>query len=175
MPNCTLFIEVYGSLSYNNVHTCFLSLSEGTITFPKKTCSVLDNCIINRDSLETSNTAMNTTQFVIITCGMKVKNLESIQKFFTWIVNAFFFLSYPDPWYLNIAGVKRYYCTWSHSVRCSTPQDEWSARTTDHYFPKHNTHRRDAPVPAAEFEPAIPSRKRPQAYVLDCAATGIGC
>jgi len=38
----------------------------------------------------------------------------------------------------------------------------------------HSTHKREIFIPPARFEPAIPASERPQAHVLDRAATGIG-
>ena len=55
-----------------------------------------------------------------------------------------------------------------------TPLDEWSARRTDFYLTKHNTHNRQTSMPPVGFEPTISTGERPQTYVLDRAATGTG-
>ena len=58
-----------------------------------------------------------------------------------------------------------------HLVR--TPLDEWSARRTDLYLTTHDTHKRQASMPPAEFEPAIPGTERSHTNALDRAANGI--
>ena len=54
----------------------------------------------------------------------------------------------------------------SHSVIQTTlgltPLNEWSARRRDLYLTTHNNHKWQTSIPTAEFEPAIPSSKRPQ-------------
>ena len=55
-----------------------------------------------------------------------------------------------------------------------TPLDEWSSRRRDLYLTTHNTNKRHTNIRPAGFEPAIPASERPQTYVLDRAATGIG-
>jgi len=55
-----------------------------------------------------------------------------------------------------------------------TPPDEGSARRIYLYLTTHNTHKRQTSMSPAGFEPAIPASKRPQTYVLNRAATGIG-
>jgi len=64
----------------------------------------------------------------------------------------------------------------SHSRQTTlrTPLDEWSATRKHLYLTTHNTHKTQTSTPPAGFEPAIPGRERPQTYVFDCAATGIG-
>jgi len=52
--------------------------------------------------------------------------------------------------------------------------DELSVRRRDLYLTTHNTHKRQASVPPAGFEPTIPASERPQTRALDRAATGIG-
>ena len=55
-----------------------------------------------------------------------------------------------------------------------TPLDEWPARRKDIYMTAHNTHNRQTSMPPMGFEPTISVDERPQTYVLDRAATGIG-
>ena len=68
--------------------------------------------------------------------------------------------------------------SWSHSVRHTTlgrtPLDEWPARRSDLYLTTHNSHKRQASMPPAGFEPAILGSERPQTHTLDHVATGIG-
>jgi hypothetical protein len=52
--------------------------------------------------------------------------------------------------------------------------DEWSARCRDVCLTTHNTHKRQASIPSAGLEPAIPATEWPQTHALDHAATGIG-
>ena len=61
-----------------------------------------------------------------------------------------------------------------HTTSGRTPLDEWSARRNDLYLITHNTQKRQTSMPAAGFEPAIPTSERPQTHALDRAATGIG-
>jgi hypothetical protein len=42
------------------------------------------------------------------------------------------------------------------------------------FYPSCTTHTAQTSMPPAGFEPAIPAGKRPQTYVLDHTATGIG-
>ena len=53
-----------------------------------------------------------------------------------------------------------------------TPLDKWSARRRDLYLT--NTQRpQQTSVPPVGFEPTVSAHVRPQAYALDCTATGI--
>ena len=58
----------------------------------------------------------------------------------------------------------------SHSVRHATlgrtPLDEWSAPRRDLYLKTHNTHKRQTYMPPVGFEPAIPTRERPQTRAM---------
>jgi len=56
-----------------------------------------------------------------------------------------------------------------------TPLHLGSARRRDLYLTTHKIHKKQASMPQAGFEPAILASKCPQNYVLDGAATGIGC
>jgi len=51
---------------------------------------------------------------------------------------------------------------------------QWSARRRDLYLTTHNILKGETFMTPAGFEPAIPVSRRPQAHVLDRAATGIG-
>jgi len=54
--------------------------------------------------------------------------------------------------------------SWSHSDTqhsLVTLLDEWSAQRRDLYLTTHNTQKRQTSMPPAEFEPTIPSSKRP--------------
>jgi hypothetical protein len=66
----------------------------------------------------------------------------------------------------------------SHSVTHFTlgkiRPDKWSACRWDLYLTTHNIQKRQISMPPARFEPAIPASERPQARVLDRAATGTG-
>ena len=55
----------------------------------------------------------------------------------------------------------------------TTTVDEGSARRRNLYLTKHNIHRTQTFMSSAGFEPAIPTSERPQAYVLERAATEI--
>jgi hypothetical protein len=70
------------------------------------------------------------------------------------------------------------HCHFSHSFRHITlgtsPLDERSARRRIICMTTHNTNKRQISVSPAGFETAIPASERPQAHVLDRAATGIG-
>jgi hypothetical protein len=65
----------------------------------------------------------------------------------------------------------------SHTIRHTpgrSPLDEWSAPRTDQYRRNTNKHTRRTSTHSAGFEPANPGIERPQIYVLDRTATGIG-
>jgi len=53
-----------------------------------------------------------------------------------------------------------------------TPLDEWSARSSDLYLTKHNTHNRQTSMHPAVIEPTIPASERPQTHTLARATTG---
>jgi hypothetical protein len=55
-----------------------------------------------------------------------------------------------------------------------TPLDEWSARCRELCLTTHNTQNRQTSVTPVGFEPTLSTVERPQTYVLDRAATGIG-
>ena len=61
-----------------------------------------------------------------------------------------------------------------HTTLGRTPLDEWSVRRRDLYLTINNTHKRQASMPPAGFEPAIPASEEPQTHALDRAATRIG-
>jgi hypothetical protein len=62
--------------------------------------------------------------------------------------------------------------TLRHTTLGRTPLDEWSARRRDQYLTTHSTHKRQTSLPAAGFEPTIPTSERPQTHALDRGATG---
>jgi hypothetical protein len=64
--------------------------------------------------------------------------------------------------------------TLRHTALERNPLDESSVRRTDLYLTTYNTHRRQASMPSAGFEPAIPAIELPQTHALDSAGTGIG-
>jgi hypothetical protein len=63
--------------------------------------------------------------------------------------------------------------TLRHTTLSKTFPDEWPARRRDLYLTAHNTHKRQAFMTAAEFEPPIPVSNRPYTHDLDRAATEI--
>ena len=52
--------------------------------------------------------------------------------------------------------------------------DEGSAPRRDLYLTTYNTHKKQASMHPAGFDPAISASERPQTHALDRAATGIG-
>jgi hypothetical protein len=54
-----------------------------------------------------------------------------------------------------------------------THLEEWSASRRD-FYPTHNIHRRQTPMPQTAFEPTISAGERSQTYALDRLAAGIG-
>jgi hypothetical protein len=64
--------------------------------------------------------------------------------------------------------------TLRHTTLIRTPLDEWSAWRRDLYLKTHNTHKRQAFMPLAGFEPKIPASERPQNQASECGPTGIG-
>jgi len=63
---------------------------------------------------------------------------------------------------------------WHTYTLGSTPLDGGSARRWDLYLTTHSIHNRQASMPAAGFEPAIPASERPHNHALLHAATGVG-
>jgi hypothetical protein len=64
--------------------------------------------------------------------------------------------------------------TQTHTTVGRTPLDGGSARRRDFYLTTQTLYKRQTPMPPVRFEPTIPASARPQTYVLDRAATGIG-
>jgi hypothetical protein len=62
--------------------------------------------------------------------------------------------------------------THTHPVGLPCINDQPVAQTST--CTTHNKHNRQTSMPAAGFEPGIPTDERPQTYALDCTATGIG-
>jgi hypothetical protein len=62
--------------------------------------------------------------------------------------------------------------TLRHTTLGTTPLDKWSARRRALYVTTHNTHKRQASVPPAGFEPTIPANERSQTQTLDHEGTG---
>ena len=58
-----------------------------------------------------------------------------------------------------------------HATLGRTPLDEWTARRRDLCLTTHNTHKRQAFMPPAGFEPTIPASERPQTHALDSPAS----
>jgi len=54
-----------------------------------------------------------------------------------------------------------------------TALDEGSARHRDIYLTTHNIRNRQTSMPPSGFQPAIPTRERPQTYAFDSAVKGI--
>jgi hypothetical protein len=61
-----------------------------------------------------------------------------------------------------------------HTTLGRTPLDEWPARRRDLYLTTNNIYKRQASIPPAGFEPAIPKSKQPQTHALDRAGTWLG-
>jgi hypothetical protein len=72
------------------------------------------------------------------------------------------------PHYKDFAIILR------HTTVGRTPLDEWSARRRVLYLTTINIYMRQASIPAAGFEPAIPASERPQTHALDRPAISIG-
>jgi hypothetical protein len=74
-------------------------------------------------------------------------------------------------------GVRIIEASLSHS---DTPQssglflDEWSVRRSVFYLTPHDSHKKQTSIRMAGFKPATVANERPQIYVLDHVATGIG-
>jgi len=64
--------------------------------------------------------------------------------------------------------------TLRHITLGTIPLAELSARRRDLHLTTHNTHKRQASIPLARFEPTIPASEWSQTYALDRAVTGIG-
>jgi len=72
--------------------------------------------------------------------------------------------------------VLNYACMHTHSNTHTldrSPLDGGSALRREFYLTTHNTHKRQASMPATGFKPTIPASERPQTYALDRAATGM--
>jgi hypothetical protein len=77
--------------------------------------------------------------------------------------------SWPQP-----THYRRFTITFRHTTLGWTLLEGWSGRLRDLYLTKHNFHKRQTSMPAAEFEPAVPASKRQQTYTSDRAATWTG-
>jgi hypothetical protein len=73
---------------------------------------------------------------------------------------------------LLIVEASRSHSDTSDSVGLLWTSDEPDADTST--WQQHNTHNRQACMPPAEFEIAVPASERPQTHALDRTATGIG-
>ena len=89
---------------------------------------------------------------------------------------AFYWLyeSVGSSWCKRLPLYRGFVITLRHTTLGRTPLDEWSARRRELYLTKHNTLKRQKPMPPAVFERTIPASERPQTHPLDRAATGIG-
>ena len=59
-----------------------------------------------------------------------------------------------------------------HTILGWTTLEEWSVRRREFYLTKQNSHKRQASMPLAGLEPAIPASERPQSLALNPATTG---
>ena len=64
--------------------------------------------------------------------------------------------------------------TLRHTTLSRTPLDEWLTHRRDLYLTTHNRHKKQASMPPAEFEPAIPASERPWIHALDREAIRMG-
>jgi hypothetical protein len=81
----------------------------------------------------------------------------------------YFFRGETNP---NVSG--RLHCrgftnTLRHTTLGKTPLEVWSARRKYLYLTTHNTHKREASMPSAEFKPTLTQTERPQTHALDFA------
>ena len=90
---------------------------------------------------------------------------------FAWCIYGTFFFMAQQP--LMGQGLVVLEASRSHSDT-PPPLDEWSARRRDLYLTTHNTHKRQASMLSAGFEPANPASERPQTHALDRAVTEFG-
>jgi len=118
-------------------------------------------------------------------CG-KNKTLFSVPSFCTCLVN----LTLPDLAILHVilyyfyhgamvpsrprpAHYRGFMITLIHTTLGRTPLGEWLARPSDICLTAHNTHKRQTSMPAAGFEPAIPTSERPHTHAVDPAPLGL--
>jgi len=73
---------------------------------------------------------------------------------------------------LLIIEVSRLHSDTPHTVGLHWTSDQLVAETST--STTHNTHKRQASMSPAGFEPAIPASERPESHALDRAATGVG-
>jgi len=85
----------------------------------------------------------------------------------------FFYYGTTTPSGQRPLHFREFMITLRHTTLGRTPLDGWSARRRDLYLNTHTTHKRQTSTTPAGFEPIIPGSERPQAHVLDGAATGI--
>ena len=90
---------------------------------------------------------------------------------FAWCIYGTFFFMAQQP--LLGQGLVVLEASRSHSDT-PPPLDEWSARRRDLYLTTHNTHKRQASMLSAGFEPANPASERPQTHALARAVTEFG-
>jgi hypothetical protein len=91
----------------------------------------------------------------------------------------FNYYSPTSPWLDSHSGSRPPHCsgfeiTLRHTALGRTPLDEWSARRREVYVTSNNTHKKQATVPPAGFEPTVPPRERLQTHTLDRVANGTG-
>jgi hypothetical protein len=101
------------------------------------------------------------------------QNLSLFKSFLS--LNLFLILT---PFYRLTVGVEGYCRTRSHIMPHTLGRNslvEGSARRSDLCLITHIIHKRQAVMPSAWFEPAIPACERPQTHSVNCAATGAGC
>jgi hypothetical protein len=90
-------------------------------------------------------------------------------------VYVYLLLSLLFSWLDSPSGPRPPHCWGSrHTTLGRTPLNEWSAHRRDLHLTKDNTHKGQASIPPAGFEPAIPASERPQINALNRAATEIG-
>jgi hypothetical protein len=86
-----------------------------------------------------------------------------------------FFQRRNSPQWARASSLSRLHDhTQTHTTLGRTPLDKRSARPRDLYLTTHNTHKNQAFMTPAGFEPIIPASERQQTDSLDGAATGIG-
>ena len=109
-------------------------------------------------------------------CIVVWKSVLSLQKIISYccLWKCFFFW-HNSPTHARAVLCSRFLdYTQLHTTVGRTPLDWGSARLRDLYLRTHNTYNRQTSMPPAGFKPAIPVGERPQTFVLDRSATGIG-
>jgi hypothetical protein len=126
------------------------------------------------ETVSPSETLVNFNQNTGVTSKKTILHRVQIFSYKLRFPTIFFIWSNSPQWARASSFTRFLHHTQRHTTLGRTTLDERLARCSGLYLTTHNSQNRQTSLPPLGFEPTISAGERPQAYVLDRAATGTG-